>query len=307
MTTTMCWSIGNSAAPSDQPLMLPHCGWGQVVASWTAILDAAPPNLRQWNDAFGSQGVTREVANGCIPAESGPVDCGPPPPAKPQHQTGGESFPPLPLAGHSAATQREEAAAQSAGLDRQDGHGPDPWVTKDGKRTQYRDWMTDPADVITLLAWTSEKLGINYRAIEADFEHFSFDPRELPAVLFAGHNKFELNDEVRQKLARYVMDGGTIIGDACCGWTDFAESFPTRNGVDLPRPAAAKAAAGRSGLRVVLQARQLDLQERRRLDVHRGTLPGRDRLRLPHGRDLLAARSDLRLGRPRASPRHRAW
>ena len=25
--------------------------------------------------------------------DSGPVDCGPPPPAKPQHQTGGESFP----------------------------------------------------------------------------------------------------------------------------------------------------------------------------------------------------------------------
>ena len=28
---------------------------------------------------------------------SGPIDCGPPPPAKPQHQTGGESFAPLPL------------------------------------------------------------------------------------------------------------------------------------------------------------------------------------------------------------------
>ena len=47
----------------------------------------------------------------------------------------------------------------------------------------------------------------------------------MPALLFAGHNKFELTDEVRQKLARYVMDGGTIIGDACCGWNDFAESF----------------------------------------------------------------------------------
>src|SRR5436190_24120839 len=28
---------------------------------------------------------------------SGPVDCGPPPRAKPQSRTGGESFPPLPL------------------------------------------------------------------------------------------------------------------------------------------------------------------------------------------------------------------
>ena len=85
--------------------------------------------------------------------------------------------------------------------------------------------MTDPADVITLLSWTSQKMGINYRAIDVDFAHFSFDPRELPTLLLAGHNKFELNDEVRQKLARFVMDGGTILGDACCGWNDFADSF----------------------------------------------------------------------------------
>ena len=29
--------------------------------------------------------------------DAGPIDCGPPPAAKPQHQTGGESFAPLPL------------------------------------------------------------------------------------------------------------------------------------------------------------------------------------------------------------------
>jgi hypothetical protein len=85
--------------------------------------------------------------------------------------------------------------------------------------------MTDPADVSTLLLWTNEKLGINYRSIESDFSQFSYDPRELPALLFAGHNKFTLRDEVRKNLGRYVADGGTIIGDACCGWTDFAESF----------------------------------------------------------------------------------
>ena len=85
--------------------------------------------------------------------------------------------------------------------------------------------MTDPADLDSLLAWTNEKLGINYGKAEADFEHFSFDPRELPALLFAGHNGFQLGDEVRQRLARYVLDGGMIIGDACCGWKDFNESF----------------------------------------------------------------------------------
>ena len=37
-----------------------------------------------------------------------------------------------------------------------------------------------------------------------------------------------LSNEVREKLARYVMDGGMIIGDACCGWKDFADAFRAR-------------------------------------------------------------------------------
>jgi hypothetical protein len=103
--------------------------------------------------------------------------------------------------------------------------GPVRWITRNGKRTRYRDWMTDPADVITLLQWTNQELGIQYRAVDSDFDHFSYDPRELPAILLSGHNSFELDDTIRPKLARYVMDGGTILGDACCGWKDFTESF----------------------------------------------------------------------------------
>jgi hypothetical protein len=85
--------------------------------------------------------------------------------------------------------------------------------------------MTDPADMHSLLSWTNRRLGIQYRSVEADFAHFSYDPRELPALLFSGHNRFALDDEVRANLARYVLDGGTIIADACCGWEDFDESF----------------------------------------------------------------------------------
>jgi hypothetical protein len=156
---------------------------------------------------------------------SGPIDCGPPPPAKPQHQTGGEGFPPLPLPVTPLRRSEKKRPPSPPALIGKMSMGPVRWQTRDGKRAQYRDWMTDPADVITLLLWTAEKLAINYRAVEADFDHFSFDPRELPALLFAGHNKFQLPEEVRPKLARYVADGGTILGDACCGWNDFADSF----------------------------------------------------------------------------------
>ena len=112
--------------------------------------------------------------------------------------------------------------------------GPIRYVRRGDERVQYRDWMTDPADLDSLLSWTNQKLGINYGKAEADFEHFSFDPRELPALLFAGHNSFQLAANVRERLARYVLDGGMIIGDACCGWKDFDESFRRAMQVLLP-------------------------------------------------------------------------
>jgi len=156
---------------------------------------------------------------------SGPIDCGPPPKAKKQHRGGGEGFAPLPLPVTPLRRSEKKRPPAPPALIGKMGMGPVRWITREGKRVMYRDWMTDPADINTLLSWTNQKLGINYRAVEADFAHFSFDPRELPAVLFAGHNKFELTDEVRQKLNRYVLDGGTILGDACCGWNDFTDSF----------------------------------------------------------------------------------
>jgi hypothetical protein len=156
---------------------------------------------------------------------SGPIDCGPPPQAKPQHQTGGESFPPLPLPATPLRRSEKKRPPAPPALIGKMAMGSPKWKTKDGKRVMYRDWMTDPADLATLLTWTNQKLGINYRPMDADYEHFSYDPRELPALLLAGHSKFEIPSEVRAKLARYVLDGGTILADACCGWKDFAESF----------------------------------------------------------------------------------
>ncbi len=156
---------------------------------------------------------------------SGPIDCGPPPKAKPQSRTGGESFPPLPLpVTPLRRTEKKRPPAPPALIGKM-AMGPMRWITRGGKRVQYRDWMSDPSDVRTLLEWTNAKLGISYRSVEADFDHFSYDPRELPALLFAGHNLFSLGEAAQGKLARYVLDGGMIIGDACCGWKDFDEAF----------------------------------------------------------------------------------
>ncbi len=175
--------------------------------------------------AVGSAGGLAVPSLGWGQENSGPIDCGPPPQAKKQHRTGGESFAPLPLPVTPLRRSEKKRPPAPPALVGKMAMGAARWITREGKRVMHRDWMTDPADINTLLSWTNQKLGISYRSVDADFSHFSFDPRELPAVLFAGHDKFEINDEVRQQLNRFVMDGGTILGDACCGWNDFADSF----------------------------------------------------------------------------------
>jgi hypothetical protein len=163
-----------------------------------------------------------------------PPDCGPPPKAAPQHRTGGESFAPLPLPVTPLRRSEKKKPPQPPALIGKMAMGNKKMVPEGGKLVEKRDWMTDPADVHTLLEWTAEKLGIKYSAVESDFQHFSYDPRELPVLLFAGHNDFKLTDAIRQNIARYVLDGGTIVGDACCGWKDFTEAFRREMGLIFP-------------------------------------------------------------------------
>lgn len=169
----------------------------------------------------------------------GPIDCGPPPRAAPQSRTGGESFPPLPLPATPLRRTEKKRPPAPPALIGKASLGPVRFVTRDGQRVAYRDWMTDPADVDSLLNWTNSELGIRYRSVEVDLADFSYDPRELPAILLAGHQDFTLPEAVRTQLARYILDGGLILGDACCGWPDFDAAFRREIGSLLPgRPLA---------------------------------------------------------------------
>jgi len=165
------------------------------------------------------------VSEGALVARA--KSCGPPPRAKPQRRTGGESFPPLPLpATPLRRTEKKRPPAPPALIGKVQ-YGKIVWQTdpKTGKRFSYRDWTTDPGDIQTLMRFTNSALGIRYRPIHTTFETFSYNPAEIPILYLTGHEAFSLDEDQRQKLRLFVNDGGYLIGDACCGSEEFFKSF----------------------------------------------------------------------------------
>jgi hypothetical protein len=182
---------------------------------------------RKWSRLGASAVVATLLAAVVLPESltAAQQSCGPPPPAAPQRRTGGESFPPLPLPATPVRRTEPKREPAPPALIGKVAYVPPKWVTQDGKRFQYRDWTTDPGDMATLLNWTNAQLGIRYRSEQIDLDTFSYDPAELPVLYFTGHEAVNLDAKQIARLQRYVLDGGFILGDACCGSTAFYTSF----------------------------------------------------------------------------------
>jgi hypothetical protein len=157
---------------------------------------------------------------------AGPSSCGPPPRARPHRRTGGESFPPLPLPITPLRRSERQREPSPPALVSKMAYGPIKWAVRNGQRYSYRDWKTDPADMSNLLRWVNARLGIRYRSVESQFGTFSYDPTETPILYFTGHQAIgDVPDETVAKLRRFALDGGTILGDACCGSKEFTAGF----------------------------------------------------------------------------------
>jgi len=186
-----------------------------------------------------SVGLVLSAALSCGAALA--ASCGPPPKAKPQRRTGGESFAPLPLP--ATPLRRSEKKRQPA---------PPALVAKvrygrmvegvdsSGKAFRYLDWTTDPDDMKRLMKRFSHDIGIRRRSIEVSFDDFSFKPAEIPVLYLTGHEGFTLTTEIRKKLRWYLQDGGTLICDACCGSDDYLEAWVREMNIIFPRRRSAK-------------------------------------------------------------------
>jgi hypothetical protein len=144
--------------------------------------------------------------------------CGPPPRKNAQRQTAAEGIPPLPLP--VTPLRRSEPKAEPT---------PPIMIAKLEYGTT-QDWNTDPGDVDNLLRHCREGLGLWYGWKQLNLndvvaQHQAGKRTRVPLLYISGHEAFEFTPDQRAALTKYLFDGGTLLGDACCGRVEFAESF----------------------------------------------------------------------------------
>src|SRR5262249_2852031 len=144
--------------------------------------------------------------------------CGPPPRKNPERQTSAEGMPPLPLP--ATPLRRSEPKAEPA----------PPLMIAKLEYGVMQDWNTDPGDVDNLMRQVRDKLNLwsgwkQLNANEVVAQQKAGKQGTIPILYMSGHEAFEFTDGQRAALRQYVLDGGTFLGDACCGRPEFAGSF----------------------------------------------------------------------------------
>ena len=135
-----------------------------------------------------------------------------PPPPRPAQHSGAEGVPPLPL-----------PAVPLRRTEKKNPPRPPVLIAKIATQAQ-EDWATNPDDTNNLLRWMSKELNVNFTSTNIPANQVPNDPREIPVLYRTGHLAFEFTPDMRARLRAYLMGGGTLIMEACCGRPEFARS-----------------------------------------------------------------------------------
>ncbi len=135
-----------------------------------------------------------------------------PQPSKPAQFSGAEGMPPLPL-----------PAVPLRRTEKKNPPRPPVLIAKISTR-RAADWATNPGDTENLLRWMAENLKTHFTSINLPQNRIPENAREIPVLYRTGHDAFSFPPEVRDQLRRYLLQGGTLVFDACCGRRAFVES-----------------------------------------------------------------------------------
>ena len=170
-----------------------------------------------------------------VAALSGPVQAeralgtvGPPPKQDPQRQTAAEGLPPLPLP--AVPLRRSEPKAEPS---------PPLFVAKLAYG-DTQDYMPNPGDLDSLLRRVRTQLDAWYghTVLTLDELVATYEAGKecaIPLLYITGYEAFSFTDKQRHALREYVLDGGTILGDATLGSGDFTESFKAEIAAIFPQ------------------------------------------------------------------------
>lgn len=142
------------------------------------------------------------------------------PKAHPQRRNGGEGMPPLPLPATPLRRSEKKRQPSPPAL-----IGSITFPRSELRREGIK-WQTTIIDIEKWVEFTNSNLGQRYRYVDTDFQHFSYDPTELPILYFTGWEKIPaLSDETIARMRQYLMDGGTWVVHSNCGRAVFNDSF----------------------------------------------------------------------------------
>ncbi len=150
-----------------------------------------------------SDAAKQETSFSCTPAPGGK------PPA--QHSSA-EGLPPLPL--------------PVVPLRRTEKKNPPrpPVLIAKISTNRDSDWATNPADAKNLLKWMAKTLNVSFSDMVISENQIPSDPKTIPVLYRTGHDAFTFPPQVKAKLTEYLLHGGTLIMESCCGRRAFAES-----------------------------------------------------------------------------------
>ena len=153
---------------------------------------------------------------------------GPPPRQSPQRMTSAEGLPPLPLP--AVPLRRSEPKAEPS---------PPLFVGKVAYGDR-QDYTPNPGDLDNLLRHVRGQLDAWYghQIVSLDdlvAQHEAGRPCRVPLLYLTGYEAFELTPAQRVALRSYLLEGGTLLGDAALGSPAFTRSFVTEMAHMFPR------------------------------------------------------------------------
>ena len=153
---------------------------------------------------------------------------GPPPKQDPQRQTSAEGMPPLPLP--AVPLRRSEPKQEPA---------PPLFVAKLAYGAD-QDYTPNPGDVDSLLRRVRQQLDAWYGHTILNLDELVAMQKagkkcEIPLLYITGYQPFKLTGDQRKALREYVLDGGTLLGDAALGSPEFVESFKAEVAAMFPK------------------------------------------------------------------------